>query len=271
MAMDVLCVPTGTRQLGATKNHLVTSMNVPDVEKHRTALRSAVLQRRRKPLTPLIADQWDINLRASRLLTKYPQIPEYIRHGAHAGIPQIHRSHTPPNNQSTETIADVFNEMIQSEFDKGRYLGPFSQEELESEIGPFQSSPLSLVPKAGKPGKFRLIQNLSHPPTNHPVPSINALLNSDDFPCTWGTFRTVCALIRNLPRGTKISPTEIRVQSQADSCVDRSPRPRVTQLPQHPDSTSCDLEGLRAFAQYSHSSPHLTCILHNTNMNIFVQ
>ena len=199
MATDVHCVPTGIRQLGATTNHLITSTNALDVEKRHMVLRSAVSQRKCKPLTPLVADQWDINLCITRLHTKYPQIPEYIQHSAHAGIPQIHCSHTPPNNQSTEIIADIFNEMIKSEFDKGRYLGPFSQEELEDEIGPFQSSPLSLVPKAGKPGKFHLIQNLSHPHTNHPVPSINALLNSDNFPCTWGTFRTVCTLIRNLP------------------------------------------------------------------------
>ena len=99
--------------------------------------------------------------------------------------------------------------MIQSEFDKGRYIGPFSIEELESEIGPFQSSPLSLVPKAGKPGKYRLIQNLSHPHSNQPTPAINVLLNADDFPCTWGTFRTVCTLVRNLPPGSQAATRDI--------------------------------------------------------------
>lgn len=99
--------------------------------------------------------------------------------------------------------------MIQVEFDKGRYIGPFSRSDLEAEIGPFQSSPLSLVPKSGKPGKFRLIQNLSHPHNNHPTPSINAFLNSDEFPCTWGTFRTMCTLIRSLPPGTQAATRDI--------------------------------------------------------------
>ena len=99
--------------------------------------------------------------------------------------------------------------MIQAEFDKGRYIGPFTQNELENEIGPFQSSPLSLVPKAGKLGKYRLIQNLSHPHTNQPTPSINASLDSDDFPCTWGTFRTMCTLIRNLPNGSQAATRDI--------------------------------------------------------------
>lgn len=36
-----------------------------------------------------------------------------------------------------DIFADIFKDMIQSKFDKGRYLGPFSQEELEDEIGSF--------------------------------------------------------------------------------------------------------------------------------------
>ena len=136
-------------------------------------------------------------------------IPMYIRQGAHTGIPQILKSYTPLNKNSTEAQKNVFNEMIQVEFDKGRYLGPFSKEELEREIGPFQSSPLSLVPKSGKPGKFRLIQNLSHLHTNLPSPSINAYLNSDDFPCTWGTFKTTCMLIRSLPPRSQAATRDI--------------------------------------------------------------
>ena len=92
---------------------------------------------------------------------------------------------------------------------KGRYIGPFSLSDLKAEIGPFQSSPLSLVPKLGKPGKFCLIQNLSHLHNNHPTPSINAFLNSDKFSCTWGTFRTMCTLIRSLPPGTQAATRDI--------------------------------------------------------------
>ena len=184
-------------------------MNAQAVETRRTELKNAVSQRRRNPLTPLVAEQWDAQLNTTHLLAKYPQIPKYIRHGADAGIPPILHSYTPLNKESTETLKDVFNEMILSEFNKGRYLGPFSQEELEREIGLFQSSPLSLVPKAGKPGKYRLIQNLSHPHLNHPTPSINSLLNADDYPCTWGTFRTVCTLIRNLPTGSQAATRDI--------------------------------------------------------------
>ena len=196
-------VRTGTKPLDARIKDPNIFTNVQDVEKQHTVPKNALLQRRHKPLTPLIANHWQLALTNAHLLSKYPMIPMYIRQGAHAGIPPIQKSYTPLNKNSTEAQKNIFDEMIQTEFHKGRYLGPFTKEELEHEIGPFQSSPLSLVPKAGKPGKFQLIQNLSHPHMNLPTPSINAQLKSDDFPCTWGTFKTTCTLIRNLPPGAQ--------------------------------------------------------------------
>lgn len=172
-------------------------------------LRGVVSERRHKPLTPLIAEQWESHLLTIALDVKYPIILKYIQHGTHAGIPQIHRLYTPLNNESTVALKDHFNNIIQSEFNKDRYLGPFSQEELKWEIGPFQSSPLSLVPKAGKPRKYCLIQNLSHPHSNRPTPSINSYLDANDFPCTWGTFRMVCVLVRSLPSSSQAATRDI--------------------------------------------------------------
>ena len=199
----------GTKQGDAVTARCVTSTSAQDVATSLMEPRSAISQRRQKPLTPLVADEWESQLQSSQLLQRYPQIPVFIRCGAHAGIPHILHSFTPLNNPSTESLSDIFYDIIQSEFNKGRYLGPFSKEELENEIGPFQSSPLSLVPKPGKPGKYRLIQNLSYPHNDRPTPSINSSLNSDDFPCTWGTFRTVATLIRNLPRGSQAATRDI--------------------------------------------------------------
>jgi hypothetical protein len=206
---DVTYVTTGTKPSAASTNHLSTYTSAPVVENHPTAHSNAVSQRRLKPTTPLVADQWEKDLIASHLLSSFHLIPKFIRHGADAGIPCIIHSFTPPNKESTELLSTVFYDIIQTEFNKGRYLGPFSREELIQEIGPFQSSPLSLVPKSGKPGKYRLIQNLSYPHMNTPTLSINAHLNLDDFLCTWGTFRTVCTLIRDLPQGTQDAVRDI--------------------------------------------------------------
>ena len=89
------------------------------------------------------------------------------------------------------------------EFEKGRYIGPFTCSQLECAIGFFQSSPLTIIPKAEKPGHFQLIQNLSYPniPSQDGIPSVNLRVDSDLFPCTWGTFATTCTLIHSLPPG----------------------------------------------------------------------
>ena len=140
---------TGATLWDVTKNPPVTYTNVRAVVTSPMEPRSAIAHRRLHPRTPLIAEQWRRELRKAYLHTKYPQIFEYILHGAHAGIPKLLQSYTPFNKLSTETSRDIFNEMIQAEFSKGRDLGPFSRDALKAEIGPFQSSPLSLVPKAG--------------------------------------------------------------------------------------------------------------------------
>lgn len=149
--------------------------------------------------TPLLHEGWTQLLTKHNLLVKYPNVPLYIQHGADAGIPRITRTYIPPNCPSIYAHSSAFNEIVSREFEKGRYAGPFTRSEVEQQIGPFQTSPLSMVSKAGKPGKFRLIQNLSFPRNNPTVRSINHALDSDTFPCTWGTFSTICTLINDLP------------------------------------------------------------------------
>ncbi|KIO08716.1 hypothetical protein M404DRAFT_57315, partial [Pisolithus tinctorius Marx 270] len=118
-------------------------------------------------------------------------------------VPNIPRTYTPPNSPSIIQYSHAFQEIVEKEFARGRYLGPFPPHLLEQYIGPFQSSPLSIIPKPGKPGKYRLIQNLSYPivPRHDAAASINSRVDASLFPCTWGTFPTVCALIVSLPPG----------------------------------------------------------------------
>jgi hypothetical protein len=83
--------------------------------------------------------------------------------------------------------------------------------EVERIVGPFQSSPLSVIPKPGKPGKFRLIQNLSspHSPRNG-ISSINSAIDSSLFPCTWGTFATISFLIFHLPINSQAAVRDVK-------------------------------------------------------------
>ena len=100
--------------------------------------------------------------------------------------------------------------MVSNEFKKGRYIGPCTRQEVEALIGPFQSSPLSWVPKPGKPGKYRAVHNFSFPHTPTPeFASINSSIDADLYPCTWGTFATICFTIFNLPPGSQAAIRDV--------------------------------------------------------------
>jgi len=195
-------VQTGNAPRVAPAPTTNTVTNVPGAEAQVTAPKT-VRSRSLEITTPLRLEGWSQLLSKHNLLVKYPNIPRYIQRGANAGIPKITQTYIPHNSESILVHSSAFEEIVDREFDKGRYAGPFTRTEVEEHIGPFQTSPLSMVPKAGKPNKFRLIQNLSFPRNNPAVYSINHALDSDMFPCTWGTFSTICTLIDNLPPGSQ--------------------------------------------------------------------
>ncbi|OJT05120.1 hypothetical protein TRAPUB_4081 [Trametes pubescens] len=164
----------------------------------------ALVHRRSNPLTPLHADEWERLLRDSALLERYPRLVHWIRHGFITDIPPIYTTFTPPNSATLELHRGEFNRIVRHEFDSDCYIGPFSRSTLESLIGPFQSSPLSLVPKPHKEDVYRLVQNFSYPHTpSHGISSINSHINSDDWPCTWGTFDAFALLCWRLPPGSQ--------------------------------------------------------------------
>lgn len=197
---EISSAPTGNVPTDATPKDTVT--NAPAVAVHRTAHRNVHLHSL-EIATPLRSEGWAQLLSKHNLLVKYPNLPQYIQYGSQAGIPKIKQTYTPSNSPSVLVHYSAFEEIVSREFKKGRYAGPFTREEVEGRIGPFQSSPLSMVPKPGKPGRYRLVQNLSFPRNNPVMRSINHALDSDAFPCTWGTFATICTLINNLPPGSQ--------------------------------------------------------------------
>ena len=161
--------------------------------------------------TPYIACGWLSYLESNNLLTKYRHIPTSLQHGFNAGIKYISSTFTPPNNESVSLFHDIFQHAVDHEFTVGRYEGPFSQQQIEDVLGPFQTSPISIVPKPNKPGKYRIIQNFSspHPGTKNSTRSINADIVSSDFPCTWGTFETICTTILHLPPGSQAAVRDV--------------------------------------------------------------
>ena len=198
ISRDQSSAQIGNDRIAATTCLASTSTNVLAVDRRSMA---PILAPSPRPeiRTPLVAEEWRNALDSAGILNRYPHIPHFIICGANAGIPPIHSTFAPPNHQSITLNRTFFTEIVNIEFQKGRYWGPYSRAELESIIGPFQTSPLSLIPKAGKPGKFRLIQNLSYPRNLSGIRSINSSIESDLYPCTWGTFSTVTIIIQSLP------------------------------------------------------------------------
>ena len=187
-----------------------TGTDAQDVEKSTTALRRALEHRGREPLTPYQSGAWEVELSRHGLQSRYPSLVQGFRAGFDLGISRIHCTYTPPNHPSIRQLNHVYSSIISNEFAAGRYIGPFTRAQLEASVGPFQTSPLSLVPKTSKPGKYRAVHDFSHP--HSPLlatTSINLNIDSDEFPCTWGTFSTVFLLIARLPPGSQASVRDV--------------------------------------------------------------
>lgn len=187
-----------------------TSTSVP-VAAARIMEQIAVLKLRSSNAhTPLIASAWIDALDSAKLSSKYPLIGPGLTTGFRIGIPTLSHSYAPFNSPSLFAHGEAFSTIIAHEFECARYLGPFSQLDLESLIGPFQSSPLSLVPKPHKPDRYRLVQNFSHPVNaSNRTQSINSFINSDNYPCTWGTFDTFALLVSQLPPGSQAAVRDV--------------------------------------------------------------
>jgi len=199
---------TGSNQMAAHIKTTLLNTNALSVEPSlmapKTALLLSLAQRRNEAVMPYLHHSWQELLVSSGLISHYPNIPHSLIYSFDAGIHTVSQTFIPPNYSSIHSHIEVFNQMVNTESEqRKRYIGLFSQAKLESKIGPFQTSPISIIPKPGQSGKFRIIQNLSHPHNTNPVPSINAPINTLQFPCIWGTFATISALIASLPPGTE--------------------------------------------------------------------
>ncbi|PPQ81825.1 hypothetical protein CVT24_005483 [Panaeolus cyanescens] len=207
---------TGKPEQDAMPQTTTRSTSAQAAENRLMELRHALELRRSKPVTPYHADAWERRLREAGLVEAYKDVPAGLRQGFWAGIPQIHQVFTPPNKSSIIDHGEAFQKIMDTEFSKERYIGPVSRQEAESLLGPFQSSPLHIIPKAGRAGRFRLIQNLSYPhkpsrsPEGREIKSINSQISSESFPCTWGTFETVSLTISRLPPGSQAAVRDIK-------------------------------------------------------------
>jgi len=203
------CASTGNFLEVVGRQGTPKTTGAPDVGRPTMAPKLVLEQRRSRGLTTYNPAAWKEELSRHSLLRKYPNLVDGIIHGFNLGIPTITRTYNPVNHMSIKLYHDAYLDIVNKEFRSGCYLGPYSRREVEGLIGPFQSSPLSLVPKPGKPGKFRAVHNFSYPHESSPTPSINSFIEAENNPCTWGTFETICFLISQLPPGSQASVRDV--------------------------------------------------------------
>jgi hypothetical protein len=144
----------GSFQEAANPRFTSTVTSAPDVEKQAMAHRPALEPKRLRATSPYTPSAWQTELACLGLLPRYPDIVEGLSSSFLLGIPPISCTYTPPNYSSILHLPDVYKATVENEFAAGRYVGPFSRAQMENELGPFQTSPLSFVPKVSKPGKY---------------------------------------------------------------------------------------------------------------------
>lgn len=162
-----------------------------------------------KVCTPLLHANWSAALSSAHLLNDFFDVPIGIKDGFHTGITStLSTTFIPLNHQSALTQPQAVSHHIAKELELGRYSGPYSPHELFNNIGHFRTAPLGVIPKPNG-SSFRIIQDLSFPRNHSSKFSVNSEINSDDFPCEWGTFAQCFFLVAVAPVGTQVAVFDV--------------------------------------------------------------
>ena len=149
--------PTGHGQMAAQPRPTTPTTSTQDAASRLTELRAVLEHKRLDAASPYHPEAWQKHLLAAGLQEKYPGIPNDLQFGFDAGIRQITLTFTPPNWPSLYEHQAEFDEIVQTKLQRGRYVGPITQAEVEALLGTFHTSPLSIIPKPRQPGKFWII------------------------------------------------------------------------------------------------------------------
>jgi len=211
-APALLSASNGNGPEVAPATNTMPNTSAPVAIRLRTELKGVLDHRKTNALTPYHPEAWYNALQKAGIYEGYAYIISGLRHGFVIGLPNISSTQAPPNRESITEFKEEFARIVEHEIVKGRYIGPISYQDLEALVGPFQSSPFSIIPKTGKVGKYRNVQNYSfpiYPSPYFPNWSINSLVDSDSFPTTWGTFSLVSLLIHCLPPGSQLATRDV--------------------------------------------------------------
>lgn len=139
--------------------------------------------------TPLRPTAFHHYLKLFNSLHTFPLLVSYLSAGFPIGdaMPTLLSSSVTQKNhlKSPLEITYAYNYFL-DEVQKHRMLGPLSETHVHHRLGShFRTSPVGLVPKAGKENAFRVIRDLSH--SGEAGWSVNDCIDSDR-PTIWTTF-----------------------------------------------------------------------------------
>lgn len=117
---------------------------------------------------------------------------------------------------------------IAEEVELGRVSPGMTVEAAEALLSTIQTAPMAVVPQKNK---NHIVIDHSYPKCRLPLPHIhpskvstptellnnidpsntliNSLIDSDDYPCDWGTFSDCCLLIADAPKGTQVAVFDV--------------------------------------------------------------
>ena len=172
-------------------------------------------------VTKLKLDAWEHALRDAGILGEYSDIPAGLRNGFLCGLENFSLTCTSiPDNHYTLKEDENFFITKYAEMDLGRISHGYDPVTLFSLIGHFRTAPLAVINHGGKQ---HVIVNHSFPrnkphidldilpcinthgksPFDPTQTSINTVIDSKKFKCTWGSFSECYLLVADAPEGTQ--------------------------------------------------------------------
>lgn len=172
--------------------------------------------------TPFKAAEWRAALEEAGGLTEFGDIPINIASGFPLGLEHvtIARTHIQRNHFSSESDRAFVVSKYAEEIALGRMSKGYDPATLEKLIGPFRTVPLGVAET--RPGKQRVIVDHSFPrnptldtPITTPcavdpaLVSNNAIIDTSQFLCAWGSFSECYLLVADAPAGTEAAVFDV--------------------------------------------------------------
>ena len=172
-------------------------------------------------VTKLKADAWESALKDAGVLDLFIDIPIGLREGFHVGLENYSLSctFTPPNHYTSKEDEDFIAMKYAEEMALGRISHGYDPDTLFLLIGHYRTAPLAVITCNNK---RRVIVNHSFPFnkscidlefSDHDIheklvfnpaqTSINTVVDSKKFQCSWGSFSECYLLVADAPVGTQ--------------------------------------------------------------------